>query len=118
MSYFTTSKVFLIPSFTLEAKETEIFDRYLAFLEKSEVGRIISEGIGSDTKNGGRPTCVYYRLFATILYGFAFDRYTLRQIETACRYDLRHLTLMNYEQVDHTTIGWQRIRGVDMFLLY
>lgn len=105
MSYFTTSKVFLVPSFTLEAKETEIFDRYLAFLEKSGVGRIISEGIRSNTKNGGRPTCDYYRLFATILYGFAFDRYTLRQIEIACRYDLRYLTLMNYEQVDHTTIS-------------
>lgn len=105
MSYFTTSKVFLFPSFGLEVQEEEKIRRYLRFLEESGVGKVISEGILNNTKNGGRPTCDYFRLFATVLYGFAHDKYTLRQLETAFRFDLRYLTLMNYERVDHTTIA-------------
>ena len=77
----------------------------MRFLEESGVGKVISEGILNNTKNGGRPTCDYFRLFATVLYGFAHDKYTLRQLETAFRFDLRYLTLMNYERVDHTTIA-------------
>lgn len=105
MSYFTTSKVFLFPSFGLEVQEEEKIRHYLRFLEESGVGKVISEGILNNTKNGGRPTCDYFRLFATVLYGFAHDKYTLRQLETAFRFDLRYLTLMNYERVDHTTIA-------------
>ena len=105
MSYFTTSKVFLLPSFGLEVQEAEKIRRYLRFLEESRVGKVISEGILSNTKNGGRPTCDYFRLFAAVLYGFAHDKYTLRQLENAFRFDLRYLTLMNYERVDHTTVA-------------
>ena len=104
MSYFTTSRVILFPSFTLEDKETEKLDRFLAFLEDSGVGRIISESSKGTRFGSGRPACNCCRLFAAILYGFAFDKYTLRQIEEAVTFDIRYITLMDYERVDHTTI--------------
>lgn len=105
MSYFTTSRVILFPSFTLEDKETEKLDRFLAFLEDSGVGRIISESSKGTRFGSGRPACNCCRLFAAILYGFAFDKYTLRQIEEAVTFDIRYITLMDYERVDHTTIS-------------
>ena len=105
MSYFTTSRVILFPSFTLEDKETKKLDRFLVFLENSGVGRIISGDPEIGSFGGGRPTCNYCRLFAALIYDFAFDRYTLRQIEDAIRFDIRYITLMDYERVDHTTIS-------------
>ena len=93
MSYFTTSKIFLVPSFDLDEKEQKKIDRFLCFLENSGVGDIISKYINKSDK-GGRPNCNYYRLFATILFGFAFDKYTLRGIESACKFDLRYISLM------------------------
>lgn len=104
MSYFTTSKIFLVPSFDLDEKEQKKIDRFLCFLENSGVGDIISKYINKSDK-GGRPNCNYYRLFATILFGFAFDKYTLRGIESACKFDLRYISLMEQEQVDYSTIA-------------
>ena len=95
----------MFPSFTLEDKETEKLDRFLAFLEDSGVGRIISESSKGTRFGSGRPACNCCRLFAAILYGFAFDKYTLRQIEEAVTFDIRYITLMDYERVDHTTIS-------------
>ena len=42
-------------------------------------------------------------MFATILYGFAFGRDTLRDLEDACEYDLRFIYLMEQTKVDHST---------------
>lgn len=105
MSHFTTSKCFLVPSFDLDKKEAQKIDRFLLFLEKSQVGDIISTYIKNNTSNGGRPNCNYYKLFAVILYGFAFDKYTLRSIENACKFDLRYITIMEQRQVDYSTIA-------------
>lgn len=105
MAYFNTSKVFLTPSFDLEEKEQRKIDRYLCFLENSRVGEIISKYVKYKSSNGGRPNCNYYRLFATILYGFAFDRYTLRKIEEATKFDLRYITIMEQVQVNYSTIA-------------
>lgn len=104
MAYFTTSKIFLVDSFELDVKEREKIDRFLEFLENSNVGNVISKCIYNNGRNGGRPNCNYYRLFATILYGFAFDKYTLRDIANACKFDLRYITLMEQTRVDHSTI--------------
>lgn len=54
MSYFTSSKVFLVPSFDLEEKEQAKIDRLLAFLEDSGVGRIIAKEIRNNSAEGGR----------------------------------------------------------------
>ena len=40
MAYFTTRKLFLMPSFDPEAKKREKLDKYLAMLERSGVGAI------------------------------------------------------------------------------
>lgn len=105
MLYFIISKIFLIPSFDLEAKEREKIDRFLLFLENSQVGNVISKYVKNNTLKGGRPNCNYYKLFATILYGFAFDKYTLREIESACKFDLRYITIMEQQQVNYSTIS-------------
>ncbi len=105
MSYFTTSKVFLVPSFDLDEKEIAKIDQFLIFLEKSHVGDIISKYVKNKSSKGGRPNCNYYKLFATILYGFAFDKCTLRDIEDACKFDLRYITIMDQTKVDFTTIS-------------
>lgn len=105
MPYFITSKVFLTPSFELDVKEREKIDRFLQFLESSGVGSIISNYVNNRSSKGGRPNCNYYRLFATVLFGFAFDNYTLREIESACKFDLRYITLMEQTKVDYTTIS-------------
>lgn len=105
MHYFSTSKLFLVPSFDLDVKEMNKIENFLLFLDKSGVGEIISKYVNNNSNKGGRPNCNYYRLFATILFGFAFDKYTLREIETACKFDLRYITLMEQKQIDYTTIS-------------
>ena len=105
MSYFTTGKIFLLPSFDLEVKEQQKINQFLQFLEDSGVGAVISKHVQNGTQKGGRPNCNYYRLFAVICYGFAFDRCTLREIENACKFDLRYITIMEQCQVDYTTIA-------------
>lgn len=104
MPYFIRLKIFLVPSFDLEEKEQARIDRFLTFLEDSGVGTIIEKEIRNNSAEGGRPNCNYYRLFAVILYGFAFDRYSLRDIESACRFDLRYISIMEQAQVDHSTV--------------
>ena len=105
MPYFTTGKIFLIPSFDLDVKEQKKIDLYLRFLEESGVGVLISKYVQNTTSKGGRPNSNYYRLFATICYGFAFDRYTLREIESACKFDLRYISIMEQNQIDYSTIA-------------
>ena len=102
MPYFNTGKIFLIPSLDLDVKEREKIDKFLALLDDSGVGRIVDKYIKNNTPSGGRPGYNYYRLFATILYGFAFDRYTLRELEEACMFDLRYIYLMEQETPRHT----------------
>ena len=74
MTYFTKSTIFLVPSFELDVKESEKIDKFLLFLENSQVGNVIAKYVKNNTSKGGRPNCNYYRLFAAILFGFAFDK--------------------------------------------
>ena len=91
MPYFNTEKIFLVPSLDLEVKEREKMEKFLNLLDNSQVGKIIDKYIRNNTASGGRPGYNYYRLFATVLYGFAFDKFTLRELEEACKYDLRYI---------------------------
>ena len=104
MPYFTIEKSYLFIPFELRVKQKELLNRFLLMLENSGVGEIIQKYVKNDTELGGRPNCNYHRLFAAILYGFAFDRFTLRELEDAFQYDLRYIYLMDYTQVDFTTI--------------
>lgn len=103
MSYFTTRKVFLTPSFDLDEKEEEKLLKFLNLLENSNVSSIIEKSIQNNKGKGGRPSVNYYNLFATIIYGFAFGRDSLRDLEDACKYDLRYIFLMEQTKVDHVT---------------
>lgn len=102
MPYFNTRKIFLVPSFDLEVKEQERIERFLTLLDNSGVGKIIEKYIKNNTSKGGRPGYNYYHLFATIIYGFAFTRCTLRELADACRYDLRFIFLMEQERPIYT----------------
>ncbi len=105
MGHFSIGKVFLVPSFDLEEKERRKIDRFLLFLDDSGVGDVVARYVRNGTPSGGRPNCNYYRLFAAILYGFAFDRYTVRDLADACMYDLRYVALMELTFVDYSTVA-------------
>ena len=104
MPYFTIEKQYLFIPFELKVKQKESLNRFLSMLEKSGVGDLIQKYVKNDTEVGGRPNCNYHRLFAAIVYGFAFNRFTLRELEDAFQYDLRYIYLMDSIQVDFTTI--------------
>ena len=50
MAYFTTRKVFMMPSFDLEVKEQAKMDRFLLLLENSGVGEIIARYVKNQSK--------------------------------------------------------------------
>ncbi len=85
MLNFTTRKTFLIPSFDLDAKEREKMDEFLAVLEKSGIEELFPKKEEWCADKGGRPSYSYYDLLATVLYGFAFDSPTLRDLEDSCK---------------------------------
>lgn len=51
-----------------------------------------------------KPNVNYYNLFATIIYGFAFGRNTLRDLEDACEFDLRYIYSMEQKKISYLTI--------------
>lgn len=104
MPYFTIEKQYLFIPFELKVKQKESLNRFLSMLENSGIGDLIQKYVKNDTELGGRPNCNYHRLFAAIVYGFAFDRFALRELEDAFQYDLRYIYLMDSTQVDFTTI--------------
>ena len=105
MAYFSIRKLFLTPSFDLPEEEVGIFDKYYIFLEKSGVSEIIKKYENNTTSVGGRPNVNYYNLFAVILYGFAYGRETLREIEEACQYDIRFISIMEEIRPSFATIS-------------
>ncbi len=106
MAYFTTRKQFLMPSFDPEAKEREKLDKYLAMLERSGVGKVLQETKADQKFEGGRPSFNRYNMFAAVLYGFAFGASTLRELESACRNDLRFIYLMEQERPSYSSFGY------------
>lgn len=54
---------------------------------------------------GGRPSYRECDMFATILYGFAFKNRTLRDLESACQFDLRYIYLMQQIQPTYVSFG-------------
>lgn len=105
MGYFTTRQIFFLYSSTIEVEEAAKIDRYLLFLENSGIGKFLCEIKSIEKPEGGRPETNRYDLFATILYGFAFGSGTLRDLETACKYDLRYIYLMRGERPTYVVFG-------------
>ena len=104
MNYFTTRKQFLLPSFELNTKEQEKLDKFLLILDKSKISELIRKTDEYSSK-GGRPPYRACDIFATILYGFAFKNRTLRDLESACKFDLRYIYLMQQQQPSHTAFS-------------
>ncbi len=106
MEYFTTNRpIFLVPSYKCD-EEFDKIDKYLQFLEKSEVWKIIKKAklAKCKTKNGRKGYDVY-KLFAAILYCFSKFKATLRDIEDKCIFDIRVLYIMEGQIPDYSVIG-------------
>ena len=111
MFNFTTRTSRLFYYYALDVKEVEKLDKFLQFLEKSGVSEILNsvkvndQSKGNNQSAGGRATYNPCHLFATIIYGFAFGKGTLREIEASCKFDLRYMYLMDYQQPAFKTFG-------------
>ena len=105
MPYFTTKQVKLFSSYQLPREEEEKLDKYLLFLENSNVGQLIFDECYKDHSLGGRPPYNYFRLFAASIYAFSKHPGTLRKIEESFKYDVRFMYLMDFETPSHAKIG-------------
>lgn len=92
MNHFTTEQGHLFYCYTLNVKQTARIDQFLSLLDESGISGIIAEA-ASEAENG-RPAFNPFRMFACILYGFAFGSPTLRNLEDSCTYDLRFMSIM------------------------
>lgn len=105
MSYFTIKSSFwLVPSNRCN-EEFKKIDKFMEFLEKSGVGKIIESVKSKNIKCKGRIGYNPYNLFAMIIYCFAKFNASLRDIEDKCIFDLRVLYIMEGNVPDHSVIG-------------
>lgn len=104
MNHFTTRKQFLLPSFDLNSKEEEKLLKFLKILDKSDVYSLIHNQTENPSK-GGRPSYNECDMFATILYGFTFKNRSLRDLESACNFDLRYIYLMQQARPSYVSFG-------------
>ena len=105
MKHFSTRQAFFMCSSTSDVEECTKILRFLVFLDDSGVAEILKNVKPQSTPSGGRPEINRYDLFATIVYGFAFGSGTLRDLEDACKYDIRYMYLMRNEQPSHMVFG-------------
>lgn len=104
MGHFTTIQMLLDIPTTLEAKEKEQIDIFLSLLDESNVAEILDKSVKNNTSKGGRIGYNKYRMFAMILYGFTYYKVTLRELESACKFDIRFIYIMNGEIPNYSTI--------------
>ena len=105
MDYFSMRQDFFLCSYAGIVEEQTKIDRFLRFLDDSGVAEILNKTKPKHNPLGGRPEINRYKMFATILYGFAFGNSSLRELEDACRYDMRYISLMGSEQPSHMAFG-------------
>ena len=103
MTHFTISGPLLLYTFPLQAKEQEKLDAFLLLLEKSGAWKYLNE-VRMDSELG-RPRINKFRLFSAIVYCFALGKSSLREIETACYYDLRVVYLIGEDRPSSSTIS-------------
>ena len=107
MPDFSMKQGTLFPIFDLDEKEKAILGRFLALLDRSGVSRILPEKSYGDCFSGGRPGHDQASLFAAVLLGFALGNATLRELEAACRFDLRFKFILDGAEPSH--MAFQRI---------
>lgn len=94
MKNFITRMDPLFLYLTIEVKEKEKLEDYLSFLSKSGVYDLLDFKSEEQLKKGGRPEYNPADLLAVILFGFAFNKSSIRDLQEACRYDLRFIYLI------------------------
>ncbi len=104
MSNFTTRKSFFLYSFDIEVKEREKIDKFLNILEKSNVHLIVEKALEKESLKGRNPIDPY-NMLAVIIYGFAFDKGTVRDLERNCKLNLAYIYIMNNEKPTYATFS-------------
>lgn len=106
MGYYNTRQTFFILSSTIKVEETKKIDKFLELLDKSGVCDLLNNQISHDDKSkGGRPSYNVYNMLAAIIYSFAFNKASLRNIEDLCIHDLRLIYIMENQTPTYKTIG-------------
>lgn len=108
MGYYTTMKTFFVDCYTSNVEQSQKIDKFLSLLSKSGVCDFIKDIQKQKNKNdeiGGRPSFNPYNMLATVLYNFAFEKGTLRDIEDRCKNDLRCIYMLQGEQPTHSSFG-------------
>lgn len=105
MENFSTRRQFLFIPYTMDAKEFENLDKYLSVLSKSGIREILKVPEKHGINLGGRPRYNLFDLFATMLYGFAYDVGSLRDLEKRCKFDARYIYLMQGECPSYVVFG-------------
>lgn len=106
MEYFTTNRPFFLVPSNKCCEEFEKIDKFMVFLEKSGVWKILKNVKLTKTNNNrGRKGYDVYKLFAAIIYCFTKFNASLRDIEDKCIFDFRVLYIMGGEIPDHSVIG-------------
>ena len=105
MNFFSTKRpIFIVPTKNCYA-EFEKIDKFMLFLEKSGVGKIIENVKCYDKECKGAKGYSPYNLFAMIIYCFSKFNATLRDIEDKCIFDMRVNYIMEGNIPDHSVIG-------------
>ena len=101
-------KTFFVDCYTSNVEQSQKIDKFLSLLSKSGVCDFIKDIRKQKNKNdeiGGRPSFNPYNMLATVLYNFAFEKGTLRDIEDKCKNDLRCIYMLQGEQPTHSSFG-------------
>ena len=83
---------------------TKLLDQ-LCFPDDSGVAEILANAKPTQRPEGGRPEINRYDFLATVIFGFAFGSWTLRELETACKFDIRYQYLMRGVQPTYASFG-------------
>ena len=101
-------KTFFVDCYTSNVEQSRKIDKFLKLLSKSGVCDLINNIQKQKIKIdelGGRPSINPYNMLAVILYNFAFEKSTLRDIEDKCKNDLRCIYLIQDEKPTYKTVG-------------
>lgn len=104
MGHFSTKQGALFYSYTIDVKQQQKIDSFLALLDRSGVEEFI-EMETRDTgyiTDMGRPGYNPYNVFACVLYGFAMGSCSLRDLESSCMNDIRYMYLMECERPSYS----------------
>lgn len=105
MKYYNTHSPFFASCYTSDVEQYVNIDKFLDLLSRSGACDIIKDSLKEPLERGGRPTVNAYNLFAAIIYCFAFERGSLREIESKIKFDLRVKYIMQNEEPSYKTIG-------------